>query len=167
MIIDNLEHYCYYQRNVPELWDAFRFAERVQRENLPVGKYKLGKNFAFVQEGNTRSFDEADFETHNEYMDVQILLEGSEVMEYANKDELTTKVPYNEKDDIEWLYGKGDRIHMKPGMFYLVYPDDGHKPCCHDKVSTYYRKVVVKIKIDKLLHRVNVCKKNDNKKWIY
>lgn len=59
MIMDRLERFRCYQRSVPELWDAVRFAERVQKEQLPPGKYPVGKGFAFVQEGNTRSFEEA------------------------------------------------------------------------------------------------------------
>ena len=77
MIMDKLEHFRYYQRCVPELWDAVRFVERVEKERLPAGRYPVGKGFAFVQEGQTRSFEEADFETHDKYLDVQILLEGS------------------------------------------------------------------------------------------
>lgn len=159
MIIDQLEHVQYYQRCVPELWDAYKFAQRVQDEHLPVGKYKVRKGFAFVQEGTTRLFEEADFEVHENYLDVQILLEGSEMWEYADKSDLESKVAYDPESDIEWLSGKGVRIQMKPGMFYLVYPTDGHKPCCHEKEATKYRKVVVKIKIDKLIHRVQDKKK--------
>lgn len=158
MIMDKLEHFGYYQRCVPQLWDAVRFAERVQKEHLPVGKYLVGKDFAFVQEGQTRSFEEADFETHDKYLDVQILLDGNEMWEYADKAELTVKTPYDAKTDIEWLTGKGDRIRMKPGMFYLVYPTDGHKPCCHEGTPSFYRKVVFKVKIDKLLHRVDTSR---------
>ena len=155
MIIDKLENFRYYQRCVPELWDAVRFAERAQKGRLAVGRYPVGKGFAFVQEGQTRGFEEADFETHNKYLDVHILLEGSEMWEYADKSDLQVKTPYDPETDIEWLEGHGDRLHMKPGKFYLVYPTDGHKPCCHDNMPESYRKVVVKIKIDKLLHVVD------------
>ena len=155
MIMDKLEHFRYYQRCVPELWDAVRFVERVEKERLPAGRYPVGKGFAFVQEGQTRSFEEADFETHDKYLDVQILLEGSEMWDYADKADLTVKTAYDPEADIEWLTGQGERIQMKPGMFYLVYPTDGHKPCCHESVPSSYRKVVVKIRIDKLLHGVN------------
>lgn len=164
MIMDKLEHFRYYQRCVPELWDAVRFVERVQKEHLPAGRYPVGKGFAFVQEGQTRSFSEADFETHDKYLDVQVLLEGSEMWEYADKAELTVKTPYDQEADIEWLEGHGDRIQMKPGMFYLVYPTDAHKPCCHEDVPTSYRKVVVKIKIDKLLHRVDTNRPGQKQK---
>ena len=37
MIMDRLERFRCYQRSVPELWDAVRFAERVQNEQLPPG----------------------------------------------------------------------------------------------------------------------------------
>ena len=49
MIMDRLERFRCYQRSVPELWDAVRFAERVQKEQLPPGKYPVGKGFAFVR----------------------------------------------------------------------------------------------------------------------
>lgn len=166
MIIDKLEHFCYYQRCVPELWDAVRFAERAQREHLPAGRYPVGKGFALVQEGQTRNFAEADFETHNKYLDVQILLEGSEMLEYADKEDLAVRIPYDPEADIEWLEGSGDKIRMKPGMFYLVYPSDAHKPCCHESTPVSYRKAVVKIRIDKLLHRVDTGRTGMNQKKI-
>ena len=156
MIIDKLDRWSYYQRNVPELIEAFKFIQKVKKENLIPGKYRVGKNFAFVQEGITRSVDEADFEAHNKYLDIQILLEGEEVLEYADKENLIVKTQYNEKDDVEWLSGKGNAINITPGMFYLLYPYDAHKPSCHIVNETKYRKVVMKVKIDKLLHRVNV-----------
>ncbi len=163
MIMDKLERFRCYQRSVPELWDAVRFVEKVQREQLPPGKYPVGKAFAFVQEGQTRAFEEAEFETHDEYLDVQILLEGSEMWEFADKADLKTSKPYDPQTDIEFLTGKGSRIQMQPGMFYVVYPSDGHKPCCHEKTPTSYRKVVVKIKIDHLLHQVE--RKDSKRTW--
>ena len=45
--------------------------------------------------------------------------------EYADRADLAVKTPYDPEADIEWLSGCGNRIQMKPGMFYLVYPDDG------------------------------------------
>ena len=91
--------------------------------------------------------------------------------EYADRAELAVKTPYDPEADLEWLSGCGNRIQMKPGMFYLVYPDDGHKPCCHEKEQTSYRKVVVKIKIDKLLHGVPAMERTavygkGDRRWI-
>ncbi len=155
MILDKLENFRYYQRCIPEIWDAVRFVEKVKKERLPEGRYPVGKGFAFVQEGKTRPFGEADFEIHREYFDMQILLEGEEMWEYADASELEEKSPYDSKTDIQWLTGEGQKLSIKPGMFCIVYPTDAHKPCCHDGQPTAYRKVVVKIRIDKLLHGVS------------
>lgn len=155
MILDKLENFRYYQRCIPEIWDAARFIERVKKENLPAGRYTVGKGFAFVQEGETRAFEDADFEIHKNYFDLQALIEGEEMWEYADAAGLEEKAPYDGGADIQWLAGSGQKISMKPGMFYIVYPTDAHKPCCHDKYPTAYKKVVVKIRIDRLLHGVS------------
>lgn len=154
MIIDTLEHFRYYQRCIPEIWDAVRFVEKVKREHLPEGRYPVGKGFAFVQEGVTHSFTEADFEIHRNYFDMQVLLEGREICEYTDVARLKEKSAYDPASDIQWLTGAGQKVEMTPGMFYIVYPTDAHKPCCHESEQTSYRKVVVKIKIDKLIHGV-------------
>ena len=154
MIIDYLNRFKQYTRNVPELYEAVKFAEKVRRENLPVGRYPVGDNYAFVQEGTTRPFAEGKFEVHKKYLDVQIMIEGLEYMEYADLTELTADVQYNEQKDVEFLNGIGQPLLIKPGMFYVVYPGDGHKPCCHGTTPWNYKKVVVKIRIDKLIHQV-------------
>lgn len=155
MIIDSIKRFKQYTRNVPELYQAIKFAEKVQRENLPVGRYPLGDNYALVQEGITRSFSEGKFEVHRKYLDVQIMIAGSEYMEYADLADLTQDISYDEQKDVEFLHGKGNPLRITPGMFYVVYPGDGHKPCCHANVTANYKKVVVKIRIDKLIHQVD------------
>lgn len=155
MIIDYLNRFKQYTRNVPELYEAVKFAEKVRRENLPVGRYPVGDNYALVQVGTTRPFCEGKFEVHKKYLDVQIMIDGFEYMEYADLTDLTTDVPYDEQKDVEFLNGKGQPLLIKPGMFYVVYPGDGHKPCCHSTTPLNNKKVVVKIRIDKLIHQVN------------
>lgn len=152
MILDYLENYRVYQRSIPELADVIRFVKRVKDQNLPVGRYPVGDGFAMVQEGMTRRFEDADFETHEKYLDVQILLDGNEMCEYTDKRDLQVKAPYNRENDITWYDGKGQRFLIRPDMFYLVYPWDGHKPCCHEETPFHYRKIVAKIRIDKLVH---------------
>ena len=154
MILDKLENFRYYQRCIPEIWDAVRFFERAKREHLPVGRYPVGKGFALIQEGETRPFDEADFEIHKDYIDMQVLLDGEEMCEYADAAALEEKSPYDSGGDIQWLTGSGQKFTVKPDMFYIMYPTDAHKPCCHEAGKTSYRKAVVKIRIDRLLHGV-------------
>lgn len=155
MIVDYLYRFKQYTRNIPELFEAIKFAEKVRKDNLPVGRYMVGNNYALVQEGTTRPFAEGKFEAHKKYLDVQIMIDGFEYMEYTDLIDLILDVPYDEQKDIEFLNGKGCPLLIKPGMFYVVYPGDGHKPCCHGTQPSNYKKVVVKIRIDKLIHQVD------------
>lgn len=155
MILDRVERYGQYGRCIPEIYEVIKFAEKVKKENTPVGKYPIQNGFILVQEGETRKFDEADFEVHRKYIDIQILVSGTEYVEYADMQDLTTKVPFNEETDSEWMSGNGCKIKITPDTFYILYPTDGHKPCCHEEVPTNYKKVLAKIKIDKLIHRVD------------
>ena len=81
-------------------------------------------------------------------------MSGTEYVEYADMKDLTTKVPFVTEKDLELMSGNGCKIKIKPDMFYILYPTDGHKPCCHENAPTSYKKVLAKIKIDKLIHRV-------------
>ena len=155
MIIDYLHRFKQYTRNIPELYEAVKFAEKVQKDDLPAGRYPLGDNYALVQEGTTCPFSDGKFEVHKKYLDVQILIKGCEYMEYADLTDLVPDIIYNEQKDVEFLNGKGHPLLIKPGMFYVVYPGDGHKPCCHDTTPFNYKKVIVKIRIDKLIHQIN------------
>ena len=155
MIIDRIERMQQYTRNVPELYEAVKFAERVRKENLPAGKYNMENGFALVQEGITRSFDEGDFEAHRKYLDVQIIISGCEYVEYADIKDLKVIVPYDDEKDLALMNGSGNPILITQDMFYLLYPGDGHKPCCHAETPFNYKKVLVKIRIDKLIHKVD------------
>lgn len=155
MIVDRIERFQQYSRSVPEIYEVMKFAERVRQENISAGKYPLQNGFVLVQEGQTRRYEEADFEVHRKYLDIQILISGTEYVEYADMTDLSTKVPFDEEKDLELMEGAGCKIQIKPDMFYVLYPTDGHKPCCHQDVQTYYKKVLAKIKIDKLIHRVD------------
>lgn len=154
MILDRIERFQQYSRSIPEIYEVMKFAQRAKKENLPVGKYPIQNGFVLIQEGETRHFNEADFEVHRDYIDIQILLSGTEYVEYADMKDLTTKVPFVTEKDLELMSGNGCKIKIKPDMFYILYPTDGHKPCCHENAPTSYKKVLAKIKIDKLIHRV-------------
>ena len=154
MIMDYKNNVKQYTRNIPELYEAVKFAEKVWKENLPVGRYPVGDNYALVQEGTTRPVSEGKFEVHRKYLDIQFLISGTEYMEYAMLSDLTPDMIYDDTKDVEFLNGTGNLILVKPGMFYVVYPEDAHKPCVHADFPRNYKKVVVKVKIDKLIHGV-------------
>ena len=71
------------------------------------------------------------------------------IMEYANINDLTEVVPYNENSDAMFWKGMGSVLDIPAGTLYIAFPEDGHKPCCHQIRQNHYKKMVIKIKIEK------------------
>lgn len=99
-----------------------------------------------VQEGTTKSMNEGTFEAHRKYIDIQILVEGSEDVAWAELSDLTEEIPYNEEKDAARYSGEiKHTLHVTAGMCYVAYPHDGHKPVRHLNQEQSYTKIVMKL----------------------
>ena len=99
-----------------------------------------------VQKGETKPLDEGTFEAHRKYIDVQIILEGSEEVAWKPAAELTSVIPYDPAKDAERFDGPKDHVFLiSAGMFYAAFPEDGHKPVSHTKEKQSFTKIVMKL----------------------
>ena len=146
MIIDHVERLERYKDVLGGTKEILQFLEKAT--DFPVGKYTCGDIVAMIQEGMTKTRTEGLFETHRNYIDLQYLLDGKEIMEWAPMEQLTVAVEYDATKDAMFLSGAGNTVQIFPGMFYVMYPEDAHKACCHEKDSTTYKKVVFKIPVE-------------------
>ena len=80
---------------------AVDFLQNTDLENLAPGKYEIdGRNvYANVTEYTTIPWEEAKYESHHDYTDIQYMITGTETMTYAPVDALNVTVPYNEEKD--------------------------------------------------------------------
>ncbi len=145
MILDYLTRLDTYKNTLPNLVEAVRFG--MEHKDSEVGRYEMGDTgcFVLVQELETKPASEKLIELHKNYLDVHIVLSGEEVLEYEDIAKLTAADEYNALKDIQFLNGDGQAVLIKPEMFCVVFPHDGHKPgCCKDAPSKL-RKLVVKV----------------------
>lgn len=145
MIIGYLNDEETYGKMIPHLQEICRIVN--ESEGKPCGRYETDWGFYMIQEGETSPAVEGLFESHRKYADVQCLVKGCEYLEWQDCEKLLPEVPYSEEKDAQFWKGQGTQIEIHPGMFYVMYPRDGHKACCHVKEQTSYRKVVVKVKL--------------------
>lgn len=145
MVVDYVTHYEKYAKVVPNFLEGMQFA--LSLKDKAAGRYEQGDIYAMVQEGVTEAISDGDFERHEKYIDVQIMVDGEEIMEWEDMSKLEECIPYIEEKDAGFCKGKGQKFHIKKGMFYLVFPHDAHKPCRHAEVPTIYKKIILKIKI--------------------
>lgn len=129
---------------------AVDFLKQADLKSLAPGKYEIdGKDvFANVMEYTTISWEEAAYEAHRDYTDIQYMIEGAEMMTYAPVDELTASGPYDEEKDVIKFDNSnpGVRVTVSAGQYMIFMPWDGHKPKAAAGVPGYIKKVVVKIK---------------------
>ncbi|WP_313155303.1 YhcH/YjgK/YiaL family protein [Lacrimispora sp.] len=129
---------------------AVDFLKNTDLESLAPGKYEIdGKNvFANVTEYTTVPWEEAKYEAHHNYTDIQYMISGSETMTYARIDELAEKVPYNDEKDVVFYDNEnpGLKVVVKAGEYMIFNPWDGHKPKAAAGEPALIKKVIVKIK---------------------
>ena len=126
---------------------AFAFLEKAVNEKLPVGRYEIDgdKVFAFIQEYETKL--DSSFEAHKNYIDIQFIMSGAEVMKVADISQMTVSVPYTE--DVMFFKDneRASVLVIEEGEYGIFFPWDAHKPgLCYNGKPDDVKKVVVKVR---------------------
>ena len=152
MVFDNLKNCELYYGMHPKFKEAFDFIKKALDENLEAGKYEIdGKElWASVQEYTSKLENDAKAEAHKNYIDIQYIVSGTEVIEGFDISYATPKSEYNDVKDVMFYEdfvnaGKGILNANEYGIFF---PHDVHKPgmCLNGKQDTV-KKIVVKVKL--------------------
>ncbi len=151
MILDQAKNLDFYKT----LGVGDRYAKAIQwlKDNdlaaLENGKYEIdGKDvYANVMSYTTLPWEEAKYEAHENYSDIQYVVSGAETMTYAPSDTLTPTGPYDaQKDVIKFDNSNpGLKVPCQAGDFMIFFPWDGHKPKAASGEPCEVKKVVVKI----------------------
>ena len=133
-------------------WDnAFAFLKNTDLQTLPVGRHVIdGDNvFAIVQEAPTKDYDKTAFESHLNYIDLQYVIKGEEMMGRTPVDSVKVDKPYNEKADIAYYKGDGKIFTVEENSFLLFFPGEAHRPNITPGGNKVVKKIVIKIKAAK------------------
>lgn len=105
--------------------------------------------FALNQVYETRDHDQAKFESHRRYIDIQYVFEGHETLRLACIDDATPVTEFDAEKDFR-LYDAGDysTISFQKGMVCILYPADLHAPCLHWQGHSLIKKTVIKVRIN-------------------
>lgn len=145
MIIDQITELRQYAPLLPALDNALATLEGISEFELKK-KYPFEGGYLMKQAGETKFVEDGRFEAHRKYIDVQLILSGSEFVIWEPLEQLESVIPYDEEKDMEKLSGDRSKfIKIVGGMFYVMYPQDGHQPVCHFDQPTTYEKIVIKL----------------------
>ena len=152
MIFDSLKNIEFYKGLNDRYAKAVEFLSKENLAQLELGKYEIdGKNvFANVMEYDTIPWEDAKYEAHRHYTDIQCILVGEELMSFEPTVNLKPTQEYNEEKDVIKFDNdiRGIDIVVRAGEYLIFQPQDGHKPKAMNVQSCHVKKVVVKIKED-------------------
>ena len=135
---------------LPEIMKALEYI-RANGDSAEDGKAELdGKNlYISFQSYETKDRADCKYESHENYIDVQYVISGEEVMVVTTKDGLREKAPYNPEKDVTFYEDDkaGTEYLLKAGDFVVVYPDDVHMPKVRSGEPCRVKKAVVKVRI--------------------
>jgi YhcH/YjgK/YiaL family protein len=150
MVVDDLKNFENYVSLHPLFAKFLAFCKEHNLAELEEGKIELqGSDLVVnVQHPAGKDRQSARLETHNEFIDIQIPLTHDEEMGYTPAAHLgpdAVDVAYNAEKDITFFKGMADDyITVRPGMFAIFFPQDGHAPCITAQGT---KKIVVKVKV--------------------
>ena len=149
MIEDAISNHSLYPFG-PAWTAAFAFLNSLDA-GAETGKRFIRDNelYAGIDVYTTRAREAAKLETHRKYVDIQILLSGSEIIDVYPKHTLKVSEPYNPERDAEFYHVPTVtpiRVTLTPGRFVVLFPDDAHMPTLNvGLVPQEVKKVVVKV----------------------
>lgn len=152
MIIDNLKN-CekYYSVNI-KFQKAFEFLKKAVAENLAVGKYEIDGTdvYANIMENITRDECDCKYEGHKNYIDIQFIASGAEVMKVADISKMTANTEYISERDIMHFddYDAVTIAVIGSNEYAVFFPNDIHKPgMALNGQKAPVKKIVVKVRV--------------------
>ena len=161
MIITNVNNEIQNKSLAKDIRFCIEFAKKNENKILSLvnGSYDVGYNNIKMNLGKyfTKSENEKFWESHKKYLDVQIMINGTEKVAINDIRDMEVK-SFDEEKDLTILEGdKAFDIIMKTGDVLVFFPNDVHKPELNisetdnsGSIRKIVTKVVFKIEINKM-----------------
>ena len=143
--IQNLKEYAFLEDAVKECFD---YAGSHDLKAYEKGSHEIdGKRlFVNIVEYQTVEAEKRFWEAHREYLDIHLMLSGSERVEIASPAALEQ---FDCQGDFYAYRGEGRHsLVLSPGDFLVVFPDDAHKIKMRVDGPETVTKAVFKVKIN-------------------
>lgn len=148
MIVDSIKNADKYFSMHPNFAKAFEFIRKQDLENMPVGKFEVDgreiHGFVSEKEGATR--ETTKFESHKNYIDIQICPKGKEEYGWKPLEKCVASIDgyLPEKDAFYYKETAEINFTIEAGEFAIFYPEDVHSAGVGEGIV---KKLVLKVKI--------------------
>lgn len=130
--------------------EAISYIRNLDTGKMTIGKYVVDDTFYYVvQEYNTRTVEHCELESHRKYVDIQFIIEGSEIIQVAHTSSLSQLSEYCEENDVAFWKTPSHMMSvlLQSGSYIVLYPQDAHMGCIMNGQPVKVRKVVGKVRV--------------------
>jgi len=149
MIFDHISNASRYVALHPLFSQVFEFIKNANLSALANGKHAIigDEVFVIVARANGRTREDVQLECHRKYIDIQLVLSGTDEMGWKPLNGCHQPVDaYNASADIQFFYDAPDAwISTPANTFCLFFPEDAHAPLVSDQMI---HKAVFKIAVN-------------------
>lgn len=150
MIYDKLDNIETYAGILEDILLGLKWLRDVSPD-VEKGVYEINPRVkAIVSEYTTKEVNENGYEAHREYIDIQYLISGGEVVGSLPLEYLKEIKPYNKECDAAFYVGIGishQELLLGNGYFAILFPQEGHMPQLSVCKPQLVKKVVIKVKV--------------------
>ena len=152
MILDTLANAAQYKGIHAGIDQVLEAAKAYTPENYPSGRVVLDGDNVFMNMAayETHVTETAVFEAHKQYIDVMVMVEGTETI-YVKATDALSHVYQEYKPEVEALLADFDTdatpVRLEAGSFVVLFPQDAHSPACHADGPVNVKKIIGKVRI--------------------
>lgn len=148
MIYDTLDHVDTYRGISSRLALGLDYLRNTDFSQVEDGEYELDGRDVFVRISRyTTKEENLTPEAHRDYIDIQFLIEGAELIGVAPLSEMTEEVDGRPEGDIWFYHGPEKELLLSGKSFMVFFPQDAHAPCIAPEAPAPARKCLIKVKI--------------------
>jgi len=144
--IQNLGEYPFLEEQIKE---CFNYAKEHDLMSYEKGSHEIDGDRLFVNvvEYTTTTAEERFWEAHRQYLDLHLMLRGTEQIDLNFIQNMDVK-DFVEKDDFLPMDGeKNSSVILRDGDFLICYPSDGHRTAVAVDEPETIKKAIFKIRI--------------------
>ena len=144
--INNLEEFPFLEEQVKE---CFEYAKEHNLASFEKGSHEIDGERLFVNivEYTTTAAKERFWEAHRKYLDVHVMLHGTEQIDLNFIQNMDVK-EFVEKDDFLPMDGeKNSSVVLRDGDYLICYPSDGHRTAVAVEEPEKIKKAIFKVRI--------------------
>ena len=149
MVFGNINHLDEFSFLEEKVRECFEYAKRQNLASYEKGSHEIDGERLFVNivEYTTTEAKDRFWEAHRDYLDVHVMLHGTELIDLNFIQNMKVKEYVKEEDFLPMDGEKNSSVILRDGDFLICYPSDGHRTAVAVDNPEKIKKAIFKVRI--------------------